>query len=81
MGHFLELTIGLLLKSIALMFTSQFGGLNAGEKRKLGGQYAFRNNISSRKVFYRSQNAHELGLEVLLAGNEECLGVWDGGWW
>lgn len=56
MGHFLELRIRVLLKSMAFMFTSQSGGLDEAKKRRLGGQSAFRNNIRSRKISSRSND-------------------------
>lgn len=61
MGHFLELRIRVLLKSMAFMFTSQSGGLDEDEKRRLGGHPVFRNNISSRKISSSSHNVQELG--------------------
>lgn len=77
--HFSEVRIGLLLKGVAFMFIAKFGGFAVDEKRKLGGQPDLRNNISSRKVSYRNQDVQELGvgMEVVLARNEEWEGVWE----
>lgn len=59
------------------MFTAQFGGLDADRKRELGGQPDIGNNINTRKVSYRSRDIQELqvGIEVVVAGNEEWEGI------
>lgn len=61
-GHFLQLRTGLLLQSVALMFTIQVGGLDVDEASKLGGQLDLRMTISSRKASSRSQDVQ--GLEL-----------------
>lgn len=79
MGHFLELRTGLLLKSVAFMFTAQAGGLDVDKKRML--RPDLKKIIDSRKVSDRSQDVQDvqpgLGMKVVLAGNLESERIWE----